>query len=348
VNLNARTVAALQMPTGKTDHIEWDDALSGFGYRLRAGAAGKALLRSWIVQYRRAGGTRRITLGAAGVVSAEQARKEAKKLLGRAAIGQDPQADRRERRDKDRHTLRSVAAEYLQAKKSELRPRSYVESERYLLTGKYFKPLHTLAINAVSRADVSSRILAIAREAGNTTANRARSNLNALFSWSIRMGLTDSNPVVNSVQAKESEGRTRVLSDSELAAIWRACGDDGDYSRIVRLLILLACRRQEIGSMQWPELDPERGLWAIPPEVPRMDASTCCRCRWRLGRSSTACRISPIAIIYSAPALKASSNGRTAKRHWARRWAIPSRRLCCTTFAGRSRPRWRILEFSRT
>jgi integrase len=265
MNLNARTVAALRMPTGKTDVIYFDDALPGFGYRLRAGAGNK-VLRSWVAQYRRTGGSRRVLLGNAAALSAEQARAAAKKVLAAAALGQDPQADRRERRDKDRHTLRSVATEYLQAKKSELRPRSYVESERYLLTGKYFKPLHTLAINAVSRADVSSRILAIAREAGNTTANRARSNLNALFSWSIRMGLTDSNPVVNSVQAKESEGRTRVLSDSELAAIWRACGDDGDYSRIVRLLILLACRRQEIGSMQWPELDPERGLWAIPPE----------------------------------------------------------------------------------
>jgi integrase len=265
MNLNARTVAALRMPTGKTDVIYFDDALPGFGYRLRAGAGNK-VLRSWVAQYRRTGGSRRVLLGNAAALSAEQARAAAKKVLAAAALGQDPQADRRERRDKDRHTLRSVATEYLQAKKSELRPRSYVESERYLLTGKYFKPLHTLAINAVSRADVSSRILAIAREAGNSTANRARSNLNALYVWSMQMGLTDSNPVVGSVQPKESGGRTRVLSDAELSAIWRACGDDGDYSRIVRLLILLACRRQEIGSMQWPELDPERGLWAIPAE----------------------------------------------------------------------------------
>ena len=49
-----------------------------------------------------------------------------------------------------------------------------------------------------------------------------------------------------------------MLTDSELAAIWRSCGDD-DFGRIIRLLALGAWRRAEIGDMCWSELDdPER------------------------------------------------------------------------------------------
>ena len=75
----------------KAEHIAWDDDLPGFGYRLRV--SGSKILRTWVAQYKRAGATRRITLGAANVLSAEQARLAAKKVLGAVALGQDPQAE---------------------------------------------------------------------------------------------------------------------------------------------------------------------------------------------------------------------------------------------------------------
>jgi hypothetical protein len=42
-----QSIAELALPEGKTDAIWFDDALPGFGVRLRAG--GRAV---WIVQYR--------------------------------------------------------------------------------------------------------------------------------------------------------------------------------------------------------------------------------------------------------------------------------------------------------
>jgi integrase len=77
------------------------------------------------------------------------------------------------------------------------------------------------------------------------------------------MVLVESNPVINTFQPKDSEGRARVLSDDELAAVWRACRDD-DGGRITRLLVLLGCRRQEIGGMGWDELDLEQESWTLP------------------------------------------------------------------------------------
>jgi integrase len=54
-----------------------------------------------------------------------------------------------------------------------------------------------------------------------------------------------------------------VLADSELAEIWRACRDDG-HGRIVRLLMLTAQRRDEVGGMRWSEVDEAKRLWTIP------------------------------------------------------------------------------------
>jgi integrase len=261
MHLTAKAAAALKLPDGKTDHIEWDAALSGFGYRLRAGTCGK-VLRSWVTQYRRAGGSRRITLGAAAVLSAEQARAAAKKVLAAAALGQDPQAERQIRRDKDRLSLRAVIEEYCAAKESQMRRRSFYEIKRYLL-GDYFKPLHSMPIDTVTRKDVAARLVAISRDSISAAAC-ARTAISAFFVWCMRMGMVEANPVVGTFQS-EGKGRTRVLTDAELAAIWKAC-DDSDHGKIVKLLILTECRRQEAGSMAWSELDADAGTWTIPAE----------------------------------------------------------------------------------
>jgi integrase len=261
MRLTAKAVAALTLPAGKTDHIEWDDEVRGFGYRLRAGAGGK-LLRSWIVQYKRAGASRRMLLGSAAVVGAEAARLQARKLLGKVALGEDPASDRRARRDKDRNTMRSLVDEYLAAKRSEVRPKSFTEIERYL-TGGYFKPLHGMPIDQITRHDVARRIVAIGRESGNATAREARGALSTFFVWCLRMGLCEQNPVINAVKPAEIKPRERVLKDGELAAVWRACGDD-EYGKIVRLLILTGCRRAEIGDMTWSEIDLDKGTWTLP------------------------------------------------------------------------------------
>jgi integrase len=60
--------------------------------------------------------------------------------------------------------------------------------------------------------------------------------------------------------------RDRVLSDAELTAVWRASDRNDDLSKIVRLLILLGQRRQEVGGMCWSELDLEHAVWRIPAE----------------------------------------------------------------------------------
>jgi integrase len=264
MKLDTRTVAALKLG-GKMDAIHFDDAMPGFGFRLRLGGGGK-VLRSWVVQFRHAGATRRILLGSADVLMAEQARKEAKRILAQVALGRDPAAERRERRDKDRTTLHSVVDEYLAAKQGELRPKTVREITRYLTAPPYFGPLFSMPIDSVTRRDVALRVAAVTRERGPIVARRARAALSAFFVWAMRMGIVEHNVVIGTIEPKAEAPRDRVLSDDELRRVWNACQDD-DYGRIIRLATLLGARRQEIGGMCWREfsdLDGPQPSWTIP------------------------------------------------------------------------------------
>jgi integrase len=260
MKLDAKTVAGLSLPAGKADVIHFDAALNGFGHRLRT--SGADVRRSWIVQYRRAGASRRLLLGSAEVLSAEQARAAAKTVLAKIALGEDPQGDKVSRRTADKLTVAAVAEEFLAAKDGTTRPRTFVEVARYL-RGGYFAPLHAMPIDQVTRRDVAARLLVIIRENGPTTAARARATLSEFYAWAIGQGLVEHNPVIGTNRPKTPPPRDRVLSDDELAAIWSSAGDD-DFGRIVRLLILLGQRRTEVGGMRWGEIDRNKAKWTIP------------------------------------------------------------------------------------
>src|SRR5262245_43824229 len=78
----------------------------------------------------------------------------------------------------------------------------------------------------------------------------------------MREGLPiEQNPVTYTNAPRKSEPRDRVLTRDEIAAVWKACRDDG-FGKIVRLLLLTGCRRQEVGSMAWSEI--KDGVWTIP------------------------------------------------------------------------------------
>jgi integrase len=58
--------------------------------------------------------------------------------------------------------------------------------------------------------------------------------------------------------------RDRVLTDDEVAAVWRATEGGGAFSGIVRMLILTGQRREEVGGMTWDELSEGLATWTIP------------------------------------------------------------------------------------
>ena len=81
--ITKRTVDAAK--TKANDYVIWDDDLPGFG--LRVFASGK---RSYVIQYRAAGRSRRYTIGLHGIWTPETARREARIQLGKVAQGENP------------------------------------------------------------------------------------------------------------------------------------------------------------------------------------------------------------------------------------------------------------------
>lgn len=263
VKLDAKTIAALTLPAGKTDHTEWDEDLPGYGVRLRAG--GK---RGYVVMYRPKGSrkVRRVTLS--DKLTPAEARNEARRTLAQVALGADPQGERAKQRAQEERTLRVAIEGYLDAKRPKLRPASYRISKLYLFDGSYLRPLHSTAVDAITHPDIAARFSAIARKHGTNTAAAVRRHARAAFRWFMEEGWTSANPVIGTRKPADPRPRDFVLTDAELVAIWNACDDD-DFGRILRLLILLGSRRAEIGGMRWSELadlDGPKPIWALPGE----------------------------------------------------------------------------------
>jgi integrase len=247
---------ALSIPAGKSDHIEFDDRVPGFGLRAR----GKA--RTWIFQYKLAGHTRRMVIGKATAIKAEKALAVARAHYQAVMHGGDPKNDREQRKADAANTLGPLVERYLAVKKDELRPRSLVEVTRHLLSNA--KKLHNLPVGSITQEAVADRLNDIAKESGAVTANRVRSSLSALFTWAMKRGYAVSNPVLGAPKRKE-KSRDRVLDDAELKTIWSGLDDD-EYGTIIRLLLLTGQRANEIAALRWSEIDFERDLIVLPAE----------------------------------------------------------------------------------
>jgi Arm DNA-binding domain/Phage integrase central domain len=255
MRLTKDAITALTLPSGKADHIEWDSDLPGFGVRLRGGS------KSWCVQYRVGQRQRRESLGDVRKVKLEDARKIARQRFAQVELGVDPAAER-EQASARALTLGAIIARYLDARRDVLRPNTLKAAQRYF--AEHWRPLHSRSLDTIKRADVAARLQEVTKAYGRTSAARARDNLSALFSWAMREGLCESNPVMATNDPTEGmQARDRVLSDDEVRVVWNACQED-DFGRIVRLLLLTGCRREEIGGLKWSEVNLAAGVMIIP------------------------------------------------------------------------------------
>jgi integrase len=251
VRLTDKTTARLRLELGETDRVWWDEDISGFGIRLRDGGS-----RTWIYRYRIGSKQRSVILGSATAVPLAVARKNASGLAARIRLGEDPALDRDNARLEADNTFGVLAQQYLETRKAEWRPVTHTEIRRHLT--KYSKSLHRVPIAAVSQRNIANLLNAIAKDAGDVTANRVRGSLCALFGWAMREGIRLPEGNVAAVTNKrEEKSRDRVLSDDELRTIWSACLDD-DYGAILKLLTLTGQRAGEIAELRWDEVGDEQ------------------------------------------------------------------------------------------
>jgi integrase len=186
----------------------------------------------------------------------ELARKEAQRLLGIVASGVDPFAQ-----SLSSETFGAEIERYLARKRTSLKPRSFIEDQRYLR--KHSEPLHKLRLTEIDRRTIAVLLGKVETVSGPTARNRLRSSLSAFFAWAIQEGLTEVNPVQGTGKADTSNSRDRVLTQDELRKLWRSLRDDR-FSEIVRLLLLTGQRRTEIGKLMWAEVDLAREQIVLP------------------------------------------------------------------------------------
>ena len=231
----------------------WDRTCQGFGARRQRGAI------FFYVRYRLNGSQVVKSIGRNGSPwTCDTARTEAKRLLGIVASGVDPFA-----KSLSSEIFGGVVDRYLERRRSSLKPRSFIEVERYLRN--YSAPLHRLRLGEINRAKIAAILAEIETASGPASRNRARAALSSLWTWAIQEGLVDVSPVTGTGMADEVGSRERVLTQDELRKLWRALTDDR-FSTIVRLLLLTAARRNEIGHLRWSEVDLPRKLIVLPSE----------------------------------------------------------------------------------
>jgi len=242
------TMAAL----GKLEGWLWDDRVIGFGARKQRRGV------FYYLRYRDKSGTQRMySIGRHGSPwTPDAARAKALEWLGSLASGTDPFAQ-----SLTSETFGAEIERYLERKRTALKPRSFVETGRYLRT--YAKPLHKLTLGEIDRKSVAVLLGQVETNSGAITRNRMRAALSTFFAWAITEGLIETNPVQGTAKADEGNGRERVLAQDELRALCAALGD-GNFADIVRLLLLTGARRSEIGMLRWPEVDLAKRQIILP------------------------------------------------------------------------------------
>jgi integrase len=217
----------------------WDSGLIGFGVRRQLRSA------FYLIRYRVGGRQRYFTIGRHGELAPDQARKEAQRLLGEIASGKPLTKV-------ETNSFGEAIERYLAHARARLRARTLVEIERHLR--RYSAALHSLRLDAITRRDVAGVLTSYE----GSTRNRVRASLSSMFSWAVKEGLAELNPVPQTWKLAEPS-RSRVLTGDELRRIWLALPSD-DYGTIVKLLLLTGQRRDEIGGLQWSEINLDATL----------------------------------------------------------------------------------------
>jgi integrase len=154
-----------------------------------------------------------------------------------------------------------VVDRYLKNAAERLKSRSYDEVARHF--SKDWSCFAGMPLNVIDRGRISLQLEELARKIEPIAANRARASLSALYSFTLSLGLIDQNPVVGTIKPGRGVERDHVVQDSDIPAIWQACGNY-DHGRIVKLLLLTGQRRDEVGNMLWSEIDLDKAVWTLP------------------------------------------------------------------------------------
>ena len=279
-----RTLRGLKpAPTGKRTVI-WDTAVPSLCVRVTdKGAASFSIMR------RLRGQLIRRTIGIGWHVPfpagqplpfpLAEARQAARAMLLDIAHGVDPKAKQEAEREADaratQDTFAAIAEEFLAKHVAKLRSRRDVEAafRRELIPVLGKKP-----VTAITRRDIIRILEAVAESGRPYIARHLKAYLSKFFTWAIArdcygLGASPCTGIRAADIVGQTKPRQRVLTDSELKALWQATAAlSYPAGPFVRLLLLTGQRLRKVGHMAWREVDVEKRLWTIPGSRMKADA----------------------------------------------------------------------------
>lgn len=250
--ITAKTVAQL-----RPGQIISDTEIRGFGARCWPSG-----VISFDLRYRTPSGERwRLSLGQHGTLTADEARKLAKKRAGEIADDRDPVAERKVVTAKATNTVDVVLNNYIDRVLGTKRSKPAQTSA----FDRLVRPqIGTRSIYELTRADMAKLFDSIEDSSGPVMADRTLAYLRKAFNWQQTRDDNFLSPIVKGMaRTKPKErARSRTLTDDELRAIWKATTGEGAFDRLIRFLLLTGARRTEGSAMIWSEL--HGADWTLP------------------------------------------------------------------------------------
>lgn len=266
MKLTERSIAALTVEAGRKDRLVFDDVTPGLG--LRVSGTGK----TFIAQYTISGRKRRVSLGRWGSITLDKARDAAKAVFGDVARGTDVAAQRTSARTLAKKeaaatklTLDVLVQNWTDRSLCNARP-SHRRYAPMAIRAAFAKQLAQSAA-ALRREKIVEVLDAMVKDGRPVMATRTLAYGRACYSWAKKRGEVTENPFADLPAPATAVSRDRVLSESEVEAIWKAAGDmPFPFGALFQLLLLTGQRRDEVAGMRWSELTEGGAIWTIPKE----------------------------------------------------------------------------------
>jgi integrase len=246
---NFTDAAVKRLKPPKTGQVDiFDKGYPGLALRLSYGGN-----RSWVYFYRISGRLRRMTLGTYPGLSLADAREAWRNARNDAQSGREPTRPR-DPTDID-STFERALENWLKRDQSANRTKDAIKR----LIDKDATPAwRHRHIADIGRSDVLDVIDKVVDRGAPITARRLHAHLHRFFTWHTGRGKISLNPMAHMPKPGAETRRDRVLSDRELVAVWKAAGELGwPFGDAIRLLILTGARREEIGGLNWAEIDSD-------------------------------------------------------------------------------------------
>jgi integrase len=221
--------------------------------------------KTFSVMLRVHGRLQRRTLGRYPRLSLAQARDEALSLLRNAAVGVDP----RQPRPQEIAPLSFsdlVDAYVTRHLKPNARTWKTIEGS---LKRKELRPFRTRPAAGITKAEFVALIDRVAETMPGAAVSLLR-RLNMMYNWAADRDMVPENPCERIPAPAKTNERDRILSDKEIAAVWKATAKlPLPYMQMYRMFLLTGQRRAEVSTMRWGEISGN--VWVIPREKVKKD-----------------------------------------------------------------------------